>query len=25
MLPWSQTGPTLVADLQRARIWPLDR
>jgi len=21
MLSWSQTGPRLVADLQRARIW----
>jgi len=23
MLSWSQTGPMLVADLQRAGIWPI--
>jgi len=23
MLSWSQTGPRLVADLQRAGIWPI--
>jgi len=23
MLSWSQTGPKLVADLQRAESWPV--